>query len=77
MENRRSVSLKVIEQRLGWSQHSIQRLFLMGKTDRRLIVGRGLYIAGKYIFEQFHTVRLSKLLLFLFAIENIDHLVFI
>jgi hypothetical protein len=28
------VSTKVIGQRLGWSQHSIQRLFLMGKTYR-------------------------------------------
>jgi hypothetical protein len=35
------VSTKVIGQRLGWSQHSIQRLFLMGKTYRRLIAGRG------------------------------------
>jgi hypothetical protein len=37
------VSTKVIGQRLGWSQHSIQRLFLMGKTYRRLIARRGLY----------------------------------
>jgi hypothetical protein len=37
------VSTKVIGQRLGWSQHSIQRLFLMGKTYRRLIAGRGVY----------------------------------
>jgi hypothetical protein len=37
------VSTKVIGQRLGWSQHSIQRLFLMGKTYRRLIAGWGLY----------------------------------
>jgi hypothetical protein len=37
------VSTKVIGQRLGWSQHSIQRLFLMGKTYRQLIAGWGLY----------------------------------
>jgi hypothetical protein len=49
------VSTKVIGQRLGWSQHSIQRLFLMGKTYRRLIAGRGLYIEfffyRNYIWE--------------------------
>jgi hypothetical protein len=38
------VSTKVIGQRLGWSEHSIQRLFLMGKMYRRLIAGQRLYI---------------------------------
>jgi hypothetical protein len=46
------VSRKVIGQRLGWSQHYIQRLFLTGKTYRRLKAGRGLYLT-RYTHKTF------------------------